>query len=1260
MSEAENINASLKASDSLLYTSLDHLSQAAAVIDRGSSILYYNDTFRQLSAMSSEQLNRLDKGFSSFLEGIIQTEFLKKLQTADVWDTSVELNIPGNARLNCRLTLLPQFYAEGAINRFVVLLSKVNQFENDLLEILEKKNKQYELAIKGTKNGLWDWNLTSNEIYFSSQWFEMLGFAPDELPNRIETFYDLLHPEDYFHTIRQITAFIKQEMPNYDVEFRMKQKNGEFKWINSRGDIFLNKENQPCRFIGFNRDITERKIAEELVAAKEREYRTLINNLQEVIFKTDIYGQISFLNPFWETMTGYVMENCYGEEFINFLHPEEISKLRGSFKDLISGNQTLDISHLRMITRDGRVIWVELKARPLINEETRMAEGAYGSIKDVTERRKIQQALEESEKNQKEVLSSIDDAVWSFNVTKKEYFFFGNAIKMITGIDEMIFNQDPGIWLRIAHPEDRAEVRKAFQKLEKGNPEKEFVFRIMLDSGVIRYLRVRANVSYRDTTNEQRIDGTVADVTALKLAEKAVLDQEKAYRTLVNSLTETVFRFDRSGKITFVNPAFFALTELIEADVKNLSFFNLVHPEDLNHALEEWNNLRSMVSSVSNLELRIKNAKTGYRWISLSLQKSIESKEEFFGTITDIHDKKEATRQLIESEKKYRFLSENLNDILCLLDPSGYIEYISPSIKYLGFKSADFIGQPMSQLVSPAYAEEIKLQIRQLSRTKRETIVESEYLNFDGSSTPYETLFQPVLNKSGKLIQIQVSARDITERIKIRRALQDSEHRFKTIAESLPIPVIIIDNLSLKIKYANTALLEHYQYEAEEVLGKSLIRLFKFKSELKEQLLKVGQSPEINGLEYLSVNKAGQARWVSVFIRPIEFDNSACHIMVFYDISDRKNAEAMLKESEEKYRIISENISDLVFFHNTEGELIYVSPSTNELLGYQPSDWLGKIPYDLLHPEDEKTYLRSIEPAYLLQAEKLSNRFRFKNSKGEFIWFETIASPIFNSDAELIGVQTLSRNVMSFVHAEEEMQKALAKERELNELKSRFVSMASHEFRTPLTAIRSSIELLGIYTEKVDPEIQPKLTKHFDKIVRETKRLTSLMNDILILGRAEAGKTPFLPEKTNLENLCLEIIELFQQGQDDDCIEFHFKSTNKYFHLDPELITHVISNLVSNAIKYSKRSRKPILWIDEVDQYLIIRVTDFGIGIPKDEQERLFQSFFRARNATNIQGTGLGLVIVKQMVELHKGEIFVESELGEGSTFTVKIPNLKN
>jgi PAS domain S-box-containing protein len=237
---------------------------------------------------------------------------------------------------------------------------------------------------------------------------------------------------------------------------------------------------------------------------------------------------------------------------------------------------------------------------------------------------------------------------------------------------------------------------------------------------------------------------------------------------------------------------------------------------------------------------------------------------------------------------------------------------------------------------------------------------------------------------------------------------------------------------------------------------------------------------------------------------------------------------------------------------------------------------------------------------------------------------------------------------------EEELKEALEKEKELNELKSRFVSMASHEFRTPLTTIASSTDLLGLYKAT---EQQPKREKHIKRIQSAVANLTGVLGDFLSLSKLEEGKIQSHPVAFNLQELLEEAVEdmasLLKPGQK---IAPSFVNTDQTISLDKKLLKNVFINLLSNAIKYSDKDTT--IWLEVVLEDKLIRaaIKDEGIGIPEEDQKHLFSRFFRAENAINIQGTGLGLNIVKRYLDLMKGYIEFESRQGIGTTFYFKIP----
>lgn len=237
--------------------------------------------------------------------------------------------------------------------------------------------------------------------------------------------------------------------------------------------------------------------------------------------------------------------------------------------------------------------------------------------------------------------------------------------------------------------------------------------------------------------------------------------------------------------------------------------------------------------------------------------------------------------------------------------------------------------------------------------------------------------------------------------------------------------------------------------------------------------------------------------------------------------------------------------------------------------------------------------------------------------------------------------------------AQEEARKALVKEKELNELKSRFVTIASHEFRTPLSTIQSSASLIGKYNDLGETD---KLAKHVQRIKSAVTNLTGILNDFLSLSKLEEGAINNHPTEFNIKELCEEVkdemLSVIKEAQKLTCLH----QGTEFVFFDKHIIKNILINIVSNAIKYSD---KGIIKIStEVDNHKHIRfiISDEGIGIPEKDQPFLFSRFFRAHNAGNIQGTGLGLNIVKRYVELLNGAIEFESLLGKGTTFIIDIP----
>jgi signal transduction histidine kinase len=297
------------------------------------------------------------------------------------------------------------------------------------------------------------------------------------------------------------------------------------------------------------------------------------------------------------------------------------------------------------------------------------------------------------------------------------------------------------------------------------------------------------------------------------------------------------------------------------------------------------------------------------------------------------------------------------------------------------------------------------------------------------------------------------------------------------------------------------------------------------------------------------------------------------------------------------------------------------------------------------------------------------NRFELKLS--DFAIHESISDFLFliqaqnNSIVDMNKLTTkltvqkeeLRNSLIKEKQLKTELSKALNQEKELNELKSRFITTASHEFRTPLGIISSSAGLLEEYDNKLDAA---KRLKHLQRIQSSVRHMTRLLEDILLINQAEMGKMKFNPAPIDLANFCRELVEEVEIGmnaQDRFTLSFPQQLDNaQSIYMDEKLLRQILSNLLSNAIKYSYPDTKVDFNFTLANSRAIFAITDRGIGISEEDQIKLFESFHRGDNAGNIQGTGLGLSIVKRCAQLHQGDVSVTSQLNVGTTFTVNLP----
>lgn len=349
---------------------------------------------------------------------------------------------------------------------------------------------------------------------------------------------------------------------------------------------------------------------------------------------------------------------------------------------------------------------------------------------------------------------------------------------------------------------------------------------------------------------------------------------------------------------------------------------------------------------------------------------------------------------------------------------------------------------------------------------------------------------------------------------------------------------------------------------------------------------------------------------------------------------------------------ILNNTSDAIIVADNQGRIQETNPAFRELFGYFRKPMIGFGVSQMFEDEDGILLQEALKAAVTFGK---SDNIEVTGVRADGTRFEAdIAVASILEKGILENIIYSVRDVTRRKLVEKELRVMLDQQRELNELKSRFVSMTSHEFRTPLAIIRTTTDILGSYRHRMD---NGQIDQRLDKIRAQITHMTVLMDDVLTLARDQAGRSAFSAEASDLDEFCKEIVEQFVSDPDTEHkFDYSCDSRPLVIIFDHTLMRKAINNLVTNAIKYSPKGSTVFVSITRANDTVQMHVRDEGVGIPESDQPRLFEAFHRGSNVGTISGTGLGLTITKQSIEAHGGSLSFESKLNVGTTFHATIP----
>lgn len=976
-------------------------------------------------------------------------------------------------------------------------------------------------------------------------------------------------------------------------ELQQTTKHGALKTVSASVSLLKNRDGEIVGGVTVNRDITQQKVIEDALRQSESYLRSLVNSQTAFNIRVDMEGNLTYCNGRYLEQFGWFSPTIIGTQALKLILPEDHGKVRKVVAEcLTNGGKPVQVE-IRKYNREHKFIWT-LWEFIAIQDDT-------GTISEV-------QCV-------------------GFDINKQKL---------------------------------------AEQALQEAH-----------------------------NLLEQRVIERTAELESAKQRIEAIF----------NHSGDGILLLSQTDGIQQANYAFNEMFGLKPHSLIGTQLSTLLHPEDAPLLDLKISNSVAKHQTIQ-FTARAQRANGTFFDVEIGIapvNRSHRKVTNLVCIVRDVTERKAAEEALRLSEQRYRLLAENIKDVIVKLSPEGQITFASPSSYHLTqHHPEELIGQSTASLVHPDDLPRTS-QILQEAITKK---------------LPFFTYIQRLRHKNGSYVWVEVTntavrhsdgsiqefvgiIHDITDRKMAEAAMlqkQAEERELQTYLKMLHTISLHLTRAETLDDFFQVAVVEGrtnfgferlglllYSPEEQCAIGTygtnlqgELVDERHFRLTLTEMKGVMRQTLDhserfafaentalYEGITIIGTGQNAVATlWDSQALGWLSVDNAIHHqpltraqldILALYALTvgallSRKRAELALRENEEKFRLFIESAPVGAMITNQLGEILLVNQELETLSGYERAELIGQNVQQIL----AKTLAEIGAESGMEASDGVSKPVEMpvKRKDGRRFWADVQINNIQREPDSLVVCMVI--DITNRKQAEETLRQALAQEKELSELKSRFVSMASHEFRTPLAAILATTETLAIYRDRMD---ETQVNLRLEKIRQQVRHMKEVMEDVLHLARMQAGRVQFHPETADLNAICLDIVEEFgSQAEYQDRIVYTCDQTPLTAVFDTHLIRQVVSNLVSNALKYSLKETLVQVNLTQVADQITLTVRDEGIGIPAKDMRFLFEPFHRATNVGTISGTGLGLNITRRAVDLHGGTIVPVSQVNVGTTITVILP----
>jgi PAS domain S-box-containing protein len=915
------------------------------------------------------------------------------------------------------------------------------------------------------------------------------------------------------------------------------------------------------------------------------------------------------------------------------------------------GEATWSEDQLIPIYRNGKMedVYWTFSYSP-VNDESGKPAGVFVTCNETTDKILTLQNLEDSKSQLEFAIDAARLGTWDYNpVTKK--FTANKRLKEWFGLaPDTVIDLQYAIDAIIDKDKSRvvSAIENALDYTSGGSYDVEYSI-IQPHTGQEIIVQAKGRAWFNEDKVAYRFNGTLYEVTEQVKARRQAEENEKEFRQLANSLPELVWTTDKNGNQTFASKRWKAFTGLDPYDVS--TFEKMVHPDDLQNILNTWTNCLA-TGSIYKTQVRLKSAAGDYQWFYVHGEpiKGEEGViEKWVGSFTNFNVQKRAEKKLIkalvqieESESRFRDVANTVPVLIWMAGPDKIRNFFNSAwLNFTGRTELQEYGGGWAASVYPDDLEKSMLIYTEAFDQQKPYNMQYRLRRHDGEYRWISARGVPRFTSNGNFEGFIGACMDIHEQVIYQQKLKEDEERLNIIIEASELGNWELNLETKEVNYSDRYLEILGHNKGEKLTHQEILKhLHPDDLGIREAAFKVAYETGILHYESRIIWTDGTVHWIEGKGKVFYNDDNEPVKMIgtVQDITEEKNYQQQLKEREEKFRLLADSMPQHIWTADTAGNLNYFNKSVYDYSGLTKAQLNAEGWMQIVHPEEQEKNIDEWQKSVSTGKDFLFEH-RFRRYDGEYRWQLSRAIPQRDATGKIqmwVGTSTDIQEI-----------------KEQEQKKDFFISMASHELKTPITSIKGFVQLLqSTYSNSGDSFLK----KSLEVVDKQVLTLIRLISDLLDVSKIKSGSLVLNKTSFEITDMIQEVVTQVQHIHPDYSINILGSAAVVY--ADRERMGQVLINLLNNAVKYSPACKDVFVKSVIENDWVVVSVHDTGIGISKADQEKIFERFYRVegKDESTYPGFGIGLFICSEIIQRHQGKISVTSQPGKGSVFSFAIP----